>query len=218
MGVKEKTKHRAKPTNFARDKSFLKKQIKDAEEQQDMSKANMLKRKLADIDKQASQITDARTRDIQNADKINDSIRTDFQRNLEAVKKENLKYRKKEKVDPFMRRKTQPLMGNTQLCLDAMDSKYKTDIDMSYEQKTFVEKEQRKKAEEEKKRKEMFNLNSGEMKLENVHDFELNIDDILPPDVGVKEVKDNTSSSVSKPKKVNGRINLAEWKKKKGLI
>merc|ERR1711972_450690 len=123
---------RAKPTNFARDKSFLKKQIKDAEEQQDMSKANMLKRKLADIDKQASQITDARTRDIQNADKINDSIRTDFQRNLEAVKKENLKYRKKEKVDPFMRRKTQPLMGNTQLCLDAMDSKYKTDIDMSY--------------------------------------------------------------------------------------
>merc|ERR1711972_686854 len=136
-----------------------------------------------------------------------------------GVKKENLKYRKKEKVDPFMRRKTQPLMGNTQLCLDAMDNKYKTDIDMSYEQKTFVEKEQRKKAEEEKKRKEMFNLNSGEMKLENVHDFELNIDDILPPDVGSsKEVKENTSSSVSKPKMINGRINLAEWKKKKGLI
>lgn len=215
--VKEKTKHRAKPTNFARDKSFIKKQIKDAEEQQEHSKANMLKRKLQDIDKQASQITNERTREIQNADKINDGIRTTFYRNLEATRVENEKYRQKQEVDPFMRRKCQPLMGNTQMCIDAMDRKYKTDIDMSYEQKTFVEQDQKDKAAAEKKRKEQFNLNSGEQKLENAHDFDLGIDSLFA-DVGAVSnvmVKEVSSSGITKR---GGKINLAEWKRKKGLI
>ena len=216
--VKEKIKHRAKPTNFARDKSFIKKQIKDAEEQQEHSKANMLKRKLQDIDKQASQITNERTREIQNADKINDEIRTTFSRNLVATREENEKYRKKETVDPFMRRKCQPLMGNTQMCIDAMDRKYKTNIDMSYETKTFVEQEQKDKAAAEKKRKEQFNLNSGTQKLENAHDFDLGIDDLFA-DVGtaVSSVIAKEVSS-SGARKSGGKINLAEWKKKKGLI
>jgi len=214
--VKEKTKHRAKPTNFARDKSFIKKQIKDAEEQQEHSKANMLKRKLQDIDKQASQITNERTREIQNADKINDQIRTTFSRNLEATRVENEKYRQKQEVDPFMRRKCQPLMGNTQMCIDAMDRKYKTDIDMSYENKTFVEQDQKDKAAAEKKRKEQFNLNSGEQKLENAHDFDLGIDSLFA-DAGVATVMVKEVSS-SGARKSGGRINLAEWKRKKGLI
>ena len=174
----------------------------------------MLKRKLADIDKTANQIGDERTREIQNADKINEKLRKSFGRNLEAVKKENERYRKKVTVDPFMRRKTQPLMGDTQKCLDAMDNKYKTDIDMSYEQKTFIAKEDKAKAEEDEKRKKMFNLNSGDQKLENAHNFDLGIDDLFAdsgPSKFVEPVK-------PVEKKIGGRINLAEWKKKKGLI
>ena len=155
----------------------------------------------------------------------------------DAVKRENLKYRQKVQVDPFMRRKTQPLMGNTQACLEAMDHKYKTDIDMSYEQKTFMEsyrnekieksdllifadlltfcseKETKQKAEEEEKRKKQFNLNQGEHSMENAHDFD--IGDILS-DITTPQQPIITKPSIINKSRKN--MNLAEYKRSKGLI
>merc|ERR1712176_588117 len=78
------------------------------------------------------------------ADKINKNIR----RSLVDSKKEkatiaaNSSYRTSEQVNPFMRRKTAPMMGDSAKCITGLQTKYKTDINRDYE--NLVHKPQKK--------------------------------------------------------------------------
>ena len=112
--VENKKKFRHRPTSFARKKSALIKQLQEAEQSKDMLMMNRLNKELADLDNSAEKIDTDRIGSQCNANAINDKIRATFNNAAKqnAVIRSNKEYRDSKQVNPFMRRKTTPMMGN----------------------------------------------------------------------------------------------------------
>ena len=186
--IETRRKFREKPTSYAREKSSLIKQRQDAELGGDKDKVITIDKRLADINKQAHNIEIQRTgRLMADADKINKNIR----RSLVDSKKEkatiaaNSSYRTSEQVNPFMRRKTAPMMGDSVKCITGLQTKYKTDINRDYE--NLVHKPQKKEkddgilAAQNNKKKSLADLH-GDINL----DLDIEIDmDLLNSEMGL---------------------------------
>jgi len=178
--VEKKKRFRHKPTSYAKKKSQLIKERQDAEASKNMLLMKRVDKELDALDKEANQINIERMGEATNANSINDKIRSTFhnKQKQEAVIESNRKYRVAESVNPFMRRKTTPMMGSGQEVINGLQGKYKSDVDRTYEtgythKNTNVKKKEPSIETTNKKKRQS---------MHDAHNFELDID--IPLNIG----------------------------------
>lgn len=179
--VENKKKFRYRPTSFARKKSALIKERQKAETDKNMLLMTKLDKELEALDESAKKIEIVRIGNQCNANTINEKIRSTFnnKQKQKAVIESNREYRYSTQVNPFMRRKTTPMMGNYDKVQKGLEGKYRTDIDRRYETDyTHVNKNKNKKEEEPVTVTKKDKKNN----LVDAHNFELDID--IPMTIG----------------------------------
>jgi len=182
--VKEKAKHRTNPINFALQKTTLLKMRDAAETAGNIEEVASIQSKLEEIEKRANKLSRDRQAGIAGITEINERSRRKI-RGMESVcEAEWAKFRNNDKVDPFTRRTTAPILvsnttqDNKVQIKNLLAERYTTDIDMHYESLTFSgreSKENKEAGEEEKKKDEI-----APDDIYSAHDFDIDLDIDLP--------------------------------------
>ncbi|XP_076799896.1 RNA polymerase-associated protein RTF1 homolog [Clavelina lepadiformis] len=208
--VKEKSRFRKTPINYARSKTDIMRQIDIALERDDAVEATRLVDVLKDLEERATQLDNQRQNHLAGTTYINKRIKS---HNLQKVKayKEEWKVPRNNEADPFTRKKCKPLlMCNTkdgkqkERLLQEIDKLYGTG---SSESNSDPEPSNMATAQPK---------HMSEDRLD-VHDFDLNIDlQMLSADEKPSATKLNPSSEISD--NPHHSIGFAKCKKRKALI
>lgn len=212
--LKEKEKFMLNPANYAMYKSKLKRDLDTAVAAGQDEVVEKLNNKLNAIEERAEELDKKRSSKISSIALINDKNR---KKNIERAEKgirAEMERAKKEGVvsDPFTRRKTQPKL----LKKIESDPTSKAVGDVAPGDKNQLDKENVKKESQEKESKEDKKPSAED--LFNAHDFDITID---------LDVSTNSSTSSANLKPVSSSkpssgpkksLNLADYKKKRGLI
>jgi len=213
--LKEKEKFMQNPRNYAVFKSKLKKEIDTALAAGQEEVVEKLTNKLNEIEERAEELDRKRSSKISSIALINDKNRKkNIERAEQGIKLEMERMKKEGQVsDPFTRRKTQPTLATA--VLKKKDPEIKTEIKTELPtDKVKVNKENEYSDKPETKVK----VECEAQDLFNAHDFDITID---------LDVSSNSSSTsvnlkpVSSTKQSSGpkkSLNLADYKKKRGLI
>ncbi|CAK8677400.1 unnamed protein product [Clavelina lepadiformis] len=210
--VKEKSRFRKTPINYARSKTDIMRQIDIALERDDAVEATRLVDVLNDLEERATQLDNQRQNHLAGTTYINKGIKL---HNLQKVKayKEEWKVPRNNEADPFTRKKCKPLlMCNTkdgkkkERLLQEIDKLYGTG---SSESNSDAEPSNMATVAAQPK-------HMSEDRFD-VHDFDLNIDlQMLSADEKPAATKVNPSSKISD--NPHHSIGFAKCKKRKALI
>jgi len=215
--IKEKERFMVNPRNYAMHKSRLARDRDNALQAGDTVVTEELNRKLEALEERAEELDRQRSSKISSIALINDKNRKrNIERAEQGIREEMArKLIEGEVHDPFTRRKTKPSMTKTK------DSEMTTERLLQLEEEKAQEPEKLKEKEKEKEK-----LKEEEEKKENkplddlfsAHNFDITIDlDVTSPNnaanVSLKPVVHAKASNG--PKK---SLNLADYKKKRGLI
>jgi len=218
--IKEKERFMVNPRNYAMYKSRLIKDRDNAVQAGDEALAEELNNKLAAIEERAEELDKARSSKISSIALINDKNR---KRNIERAEKgirEEIARKKKEGEvnDPFTRRKTAPVLATSVLKKKEIPDVITSEFLAEYAKKQKEEKEAKKEEKETEVKVEEDTKKDPVDDLFSAHDFDITIDlgvsgQNTAANVNLKPVT-NIKPSTG-PKK---SLNLADYKKKRGLI
>lgn len=210
--VKEKSKHRSAPVNFATKKTTLIKLRDAAETEGNLDQVAEIQNELDRLEETANRLNRERQKDISGITFVNDRIKAAL-RKKDAVCEEEFKIYKEKKFDPFTRRITMPiLVSNTnvetkdQIKAVLMD-RYSEDLDMHYESLVFTKEKTEEDATKKKKDIDTSDLYSA-------HDFDIDIDlNVLPSSNGASSSFSGDPSR-SQP---SARVSLSDYRARNNL-
>lgn len=207
--VKQKTKHRSAPVNFATKKTTLIKMRDAAETEGNLDQVAEIQNELDRLEETANRLNRERQKDISGITYINDRIKATLRNKDKVCEEEWRIFREKRTlgVDPFTRRITMPiLVSNTNAetksqIKDVLSDRYTEDIDMHYESLVFT----KAKKKEEKK--------ENQANLYDAHDFDIDIDlnELPTPQMS------STFSSESSRTQSGSRLSLQDYKARNNM-
>eukprot|EP00090_Calanus_glacialis_P047116 TRINITY_DN9579_c0_g1_i1.p1 TRINITY_DN9579_c0_g1~~TRINITY_DN9579_c0_g1_i1.p1 ORF type:complete len:656 (-),score=273.09 TRINITY_DN9579_c0_g1_i1:250-2217(-) len=218
--IKEKERFMVNPRNYAMYKSRLIKDRDNAVQVGDETLTEELNTKLAAIEERAEELDKARSSKISSIALINDKNR---RRNIEraeiGIREEMARKKREGEVnDPFTRRKTAPVLATSVLKKKGIPQIITSEFLAEYSKKQKEEGETSKDNPVTEKKDENDSKKDPVDDLFNAHDFDITIDlgvsgQNSAANVNLKPVT-NIKPSTG-PKK---SLNLADYKKKRGLI
>lgn len=218
--IKEKERFMVNPRNYAMYKSRLIKDRDNAVQVGDETLTEELNTKLAAIEERAEELDKARSSKISSIALINDKNR---RRNIEraeiGIREEMARKKREGEVnDPFTRRKTAPVLATSVLKKKGIPQIITSEFLAEYSKKQKEEGETSKDNPVTEKKDDNDSKKDPVDDLFNAHDFDITIDlgvsgQNSAANVNLKPVT-NIKPSTG-PKK---SLNLADYKKKRGLI
>lgn len=219
--VAEKQRFKKNPHNYAVKKTILLKQKEMADLEGDADKQSKLQQELEELEERAAELDRRRSQKINSISYINQRNRLRNLVEAEEAFKVEVAELKNAVADPFTRRQCRPTMVTKagahvqkEPLQENKGGQPKTDQSASNKLPSL-------KADEQKDIKKISPLKSPEKKQEDlfdVHDFDITIDLDVPssaPSIVVNNRMTESSREGAAPKR---SLNLAEYKKKKGLI
>eukprot|EP00111_Clytia_hemisphaerica_P018376 TCONS_00054334-protein len=209
--VKEKDKFRKNPHNYAVKKNRLLREKEVAEQTSDFDRLRKVNEELDALEERAEQLDKKRSGALSNVSYINERNRKKNVYDVEKAAIEESKLNKKQKDDPFTRRKTLPKMiskddnspseGSSKQSQDSVDGKSSKNPSQEKDDET-------NKNDDEK---------SEEADLFSAHDFDVQIDVDIPGsrNISLTPKPLMAARELGPPRR---SLNLDEYKRRKGLI
>jgi len=225
--IKEKERFMVNPRNYAMHKSRVIKERDDAVQDGDEEKTELLNKKLASLEERAEELDRARSSKISSIALINDKNRKrNIMRAEKGIREEIARKKREGEVDdPFTRRQTRPTRRKKEEVMEPEKITSQWLAEQAAKEKMEAEKGNVVDSKTEGKKKDNLDDDKKENKpaapvddLFNAHNFDITID----LDVSDKNATSNVSlKPVAEVKKSTGpkkSLNLADYKKKRGLI
>ncbi|XP_078480967.1 RNA polymerase-associated protein RTF1 homolog isoform X1 [Ciona intestinalis] len=209
--IKEKTKFRKNPFNYAMKKTTLLKQKEMAEVQGDGDETKRINSQLDELEERATHLDKQRQENIAGITYINERIKSHNLLKEEACKEE-WKVLRKTVADPFTRRRCKPVLVSnaedgeqTQRLLQEMDKRYGGNVAYDIPKGNKVIKTTKETSDKESS--DLF----------DAHDFDIKLDLQMPSaERSLVAPKANTPTTSSDAPRRS--LNLADYKKRRGLI
>jgi len=218
--IKEKERFMVNPRNYAMYKSRLIKDRDNAVQAGDETLTEELNTKLAAIEERAEELDKARSSKISSIALINDKNRKRNIERAEAGIREEMARKKREGEvnDPFTRRKTAPVLATSVLKKKGIPEVITSEFLAEYAKKQKEEEEAtkdnpvtEKKCEDDSKKDPVDDLFSA-------HDFDITIDLGVPGQNSAANVNLKPVTNIKPSTGPKKSLNLADYKKKRGLI
>jgi len=218
--IKEKERFMVNPRNYAMYKSRLIKDRDNAVQAGDEALTEELNAKLAAIEERAEELDKARSSKISSIALINDKNR---KRNIEraemGIRQEMARKKKEGEVnDPFTRRKTAPVLATSVLKKKEIPDVITSEFLAEYAKKQKEEKEVKKEETEPEVKSETDAKKDPVDDLFSAHDFDITIDLGVSGQNSAANVNLKPVTNIKPTTGPKKSLNLADYKKKRGLI
>jgi len=218
--IKEKERFMVNPRNYAMYKSRLIKDRDNAVQAGDEALTEELNAKLAAIEERAEELDKARSSKISSIALINDKNR---KRNIEraemGIRQEMARKKKEGEVnDPFTRRKTAPVLATSVLKKKEIPDVITSEFLAEYAKKQKEEKEVKKEETEPEVKTETDAKKDPVDDLFSAHDFDITIDLGVSGQNSAANVNLKPVTNIKPTTGPKKSLNLADYKKKRGLI
>nr|CAB3265817.1 RNA polymerase-associated protein RTF1 homolog [Phallusia mammillata] len=211
--IKEKNRFRKNPFNYAMRKTNLMKAKEMAEATGDGEESQRLNSQLEELEERAVKLDKQRQENIAGITYINERIKSDNLLKEEACKEEWKQLRAKV-ADPFTRRRCKPVLVSntedgeqTQRLLQEMERRYGTQNAMTSDAKTSQAKKSATTSSSPQLAGDLF----------DAHDFDITLD-LQVPNAERSLVAPRANSSLPNSDGPRRSLNLADYKKRRGLI
>jgi len=220
--IKEKERFMKNPKNYAMFKSRLQKERDGAAQAGNDEEASALTKRLEELEQRAEELDKQRTAGIGTIALINNRNRKENIRKAEKAIEAEIAQKLIDGPidDPFTRRSTKPKMHvkKDKVTSEMLFQLAKTGkIEKTAEE--LAKEEEKKKEEERKKEAEKLKVTNRPEDLFNAHDFDITIDlEVAMPNTPVNVNLKPVSNDIKKDTGPKKSLNLADYKKKRGLI